>query len=109
MTKLLRRGWVWSAALLALPFLLLAATHIVGRAGVGGDLALLLLLLCVLSVYVSFYAGILTLVCGVACWFLTVVRFRRGELIALVLLSCADVAAGLLWMVYFVRDVRIRY
>ena len=109
MGKLLNKSRVLLVALLALPFALLAATRVVGWVGGGGDLSFLLLLLCILSVYVSLAVSVVTLGCGVLFWFLTVVDFKRGRLLSLVLLACANIVASILWMGLFVRHVRFRY
>ena len=108
MSKLLNKSWILLAAMLVLPFVLLAATHIVGWQG-GVDFSFLLLLLCILSIYASLVASVVMLGCGMLFWFLAVVDFKRGELLLLVLFACADIVASLLWMKLFVRHIHFRY
>ena len=109
MSKLLNKSWILLAAMLVLPFVLLAATHIVGWLEGGGDFSFLLLLLCILSIYASLVASVVMLGCGMLFWFLAVVDFKRGELLLLVLFACADIVASLLWMKLFVRHIHFRY
>jgi hypothetical protein len=109
MSKLLNKGWVLLAAMLVFPFVLLAATHIVGRLEGDVDFSFFLLLLCIVSIYASLVAGVVMLACGMLFWFLTVVDFKRGELLLLVLFACADIVAFFLWMKLFVRHIHFRY
>jgi hypothetical protein len=109
MNKLLNKSWIVLAALLLLPFILLAAMHLVGWLEGGGDFSFLLLLLCILSIYLSLVASIVTLGCGMLFWFLTVVDFKRAELLLLVLFAFANIVASILWMRLFVRHIHFRY
>jgi hypothetical protein len=109
MNRLLNESWILLAAMLVLPFVLLASMYIVGWLEGGGDFSFLLLLLCILSIYVSLVASIVTLGCGMLFWFLAVVDFKRGKLLLLVLFAFADIVASILWMRLFVRHIHFRY
>jgi hypothetical protein len=107
MNKRLNKSWILLVALLVLPFVLLAATHVVGR--LGGDFSFVLLLLCILSIYVSLIVSVITLGCAMLFWYLMVVDFKRGELLSLVLLACTNIVASILWIRLFVRHIHFRY
>lgn len=111
MDKLLSKSRVALTVTLALPFVLLAAAHVAGRVELedGGELAFLLLLLCILSVYASFVAGLLALGGGLLCWLLGFAKLRRGVLLSLLALACANAVAAVVWMRVFVRHLNFRY
>jgi hypothetical protein len=111
MNKLLGKSRVVLAVTLALPFVLLAAARLAAWVELegGGELAFLLLLLCILSVYVSLVAGVLALGCGLFFRLLGVVDLRRGVLLSLVALACANAVASVVWIRVFVRHLNFRY
>ena len=109
MNKLLNRSWILLAAMLVLPFVLLAAKNIAGWLQGGGAVSFLFLLLWILSIYVALGASILTFGCGMLFWLLAIVDFKRGNLLLLVLFAFANIVASILWMRLFLRHIHLRY
>lgn len=109
MNKLLNKSWILLAAMLVLPFVLLAAMNIAGWLPGGDAVSFLLLLLWILSIYVALGASIVTFGCGMLFWFLALVDFKKGNLRLLVLFAFADIVASILWMRLFLRHIHLRY
>jgi len=108
MSKFLDKSWIVLTATLSSPFVLLALAHLASRQA-GWDLSLVLLLLCVLSIYVSFIAGVIAVGCGFIFWLLGVINLKRSRLLLLILLACANIVVSVLWMRMFVRHIHLRY
>ena len=109
MSRLLNKIWIVLTVTLALPFTLLAMTYFAGVSGGGRDAAFLLLILCVISIYISFITGILALGSGLVFWLLGVWNPQRGKLLLIGSLACINLVASVLWIRNFVRHIRLAH
>ena len=92
---------------LALP-LALMILYVLSRLTGNADVTFALLLLCTVSVYVSFGAGLL-----VPVWIAVVLLFggsvERRRIVTLLLLSILNIAVAITWIFLVVRQIRFRW
>jgi hypothetical protein len=107
MKPTLNRSWILLMVTLALP-LALMILFVLSRLTGDADATLALLLLCTVSLYVSFAAGLL-----VPMWIGVVLLFsgsvERRRIVTLLLLSVLNIAVAITWIFFFVPQFGVRW
>jgi len=105
--KNLHPAWILLTVTLAVP-LALALLAVVSRLTGSLEGSVALLLLCTLSVYVSFAAGLLVPVWIAVAW-LFGRSVERRTIVVLLLLSVLNIAVAIAWISLVVPRIRFRY